>query len=100
MTKQEPDREYRISELNPAIKKRIKEYEEKYQKQCYKIWTFTNPNQEQFLFGRFGKLKDDNTIITLGHFNPDVLGGFMPQYGLDLRNWNFNIQDDIDHVTP
>ena len=47
------------STLNPAIKRKIKDKERDLEKKFYKIWSFVNPNGEEFLFGRFGKLKDD-----------------------------------------
>ena len=59
-----------FSQLSKAVKRKIKRYEKELSKKCYKVWYFTNRLDERFIFGRFGKIKDnDNTIITLAGYN-------------------------------
>ncbi len=71
------DREYNKSEINPAIKRFIKRLEKEHNRVCRKIWSFTNPNGEQFLFGSFCR-NYDRLYITLGAYNSAVSGGFLP----------------------
>ena len=55
--------------LSKAVKRKIKRKELYLNKKFYKAWKFTNRLGERFIFGRFGKLKGDNTIVTLAAYN-------------------------------
>lgn len=66
------------SALNPAIKRKIQRLETELDKKCYKLWDFTNPMHEKFLFGRFGKVDNDETIATVAVCNSYVCGGWEP----------------------
>lgn len=68
--------EIRVSELNPAIKRKIKNTEHELEKKFYKAWSFINPKGEKILFGRFGKLRDDPTIVSLAVENLYCNGGW------------------------
>lgn len=71
------DREYRISELNPAIKRHIKAKEKYLGRKCRKVWSATNPKGEQYLFGSFC-VNHDRLIVTIGFHMLGVIGGFAP----------------------
>ena len=61
------------SELNKPVRRHIKRKEKMLGKQCMKVWKFTNRLDEQFLFGRFGLLKDKNhTIVTLAAYSERI----------------------------
>ena len=65
-----------ISTLNPAIRRKIKSKEKSLGKKCYKVWSFKNPLGEEFLFGRFGKIKEDWTPVTLATKCDTCIGGW------------------------
>ena len=58
-----------MGSLSRAIKRKIKRKEQSLKKRCMKVWWFTNRLGEKFIFGRFGLLKEDNTIVTLAAYN-------------------------------
>ena len=68
---------YTKGQLNPAIQRFIKREERSLGRTCRKIWTFKNPNGEIFLFANFCK-NYDRLIVTIGIFNPNVIGKFLP----------------------
>ena len=61
-----------FAELSKPIRRHIKRKEKYLDKKCMKVWEFTNQLGEKFLFGRFGKLKDDHTIVTLATYNNKI----------------------------
>ncbi len=69
--------EYRISELNPAVKRHIKRKEKYLNRKCRTIWDFTNPLGERFLFGSFCK-NYDRLIVTIASYNCVIVGGWLP----------------------
>ena len=69
---------YRKSELNPAIKRFIKEKEEELDRTCRQIWQQTNHKKETYLYGSFRKTAKDSVIVTIGIYNPSVNGHFIP----------------------
>ena len=69
-----------LPDLNPAIRRMIKEKEKLLGRKFYRAWPFTNPKGETFLFARFGRLRDDHTIVTLAHENKYCLGGWEPTH--------------------
>jgi hypothetical protein len=71
--------EYRKSSLSNPVKRHIKAKEKDLDRTCRKIWDFTNPNGETFLFGSFCKNRD-RLIVTIAHKNDAVNGGWMPEY--------------------
>lgn len=68
----------KISELNPAVKRRIKAKEALLGKKCYGVMSSTNRNGETYLYGRFGRLKDDWTPATIAIKNDACYGGWEP----------------------
>ena len=59
-----------MSELSQAVKRKIKRVEKSLEKKCMKVWYFTNRLDERFIFGRFGKLRDNqHTIVTLAAYS-------------------------------
>lgn len=70
------DKNYKFSELNPAIRRHIRLTERQLGRKCRKIWSFTNPKGDQFLFGSFCK-NYDRLFVTIGHYNRAILG-FLP----------------------
>ena len=64
-------------ELSPIIKRHIKEKEKELGRTCRKIWRFTNPNNETYLFGSFCKSRN-RLIVTIGYFNYHVNGQYIP----------------------
>jgi hypothetical protein len=69
------DNQIKKSSLPKGLIRKIKFKEEHLSET---LWSFVNPNKEKILFGRFGKLKGDNTIVTLA----------FADYKLD-GNWNW-----------
>jgi len=68
----------RTTHLNPAIRRRIKEKEKYLGRKCMALSEVENPLGETFLFGRFGKLRDDHTIVTIARKNKACIGGWEP----------------------
>ena len=61
------DKTYKISNLSKSIKRKIKREEESLGCKCTKIWSFTNPKNQQYLFGYFGT-KEKRIIVTIEHY--------------------------------
>jgi len=64
------DKKLKTSEIPKWIKRYINNRQEVLEKICKKVWTFTNRNNEQYIFGLFLNPKDeeDTTIVTLGYY--------------------------------
>lgn len=58
-----------MSLLSKAVRRKIKRKEIQLNRKFYKAWKFTNRLSESFIFGRFGRLKEDNIIVTLAAYN-------------------------------
>ena len=69
------DRTHQEGELNPAIKRFIKRKEKELGRACRSIWSFTNPQGTQHLYGSFCR-NYDKLPVTLGAANHSVYGGF------------------------
>lgn len=63
------DREHKRSELSDPIKRNIKRKEAYLEKKCGKVWSFTNPQGEQYLFASFGASK---LLVTVGYFSKNI----------------------------
>lgn len=63
--------------LSRTIKRFIKEKEKELGRKCRKIWRFTNPEGQTYLFGSFCR-NYDRLFVTIGHFNAYVNGHYMP----------------------
>jgi len=72
--------EYRKSELNPAIKRFIRDKELELDRTCRKTWHNRNPNGEIYLYGSFCKNRD-RLFVTIGYYNESVNGKFIPARG-------------------
>jgi hypothetical protein len=66
------------SDLHPAIRRHIRHLERKHGRKCYAISEHTNHNNERHLFGRFGKVSDDPTVITVAYGTSAAVGGWFP----------------------
>ena len=71
--------QYRMSELNPAVKRHIKQKEKELNRKCRTMWDFTNPLGERFLFGSFCR-NWNRLIVTIAVHNPVVCGGWQPMW--------------------
>jgi len=60
------------SQLSNSVKRNIKHKEKLLCKKCMSVWAFTNRLNEHFIFARFGKLKEDNTIATLAAYSKTI----------------------------
>ena len=63
--------------LSRTIKRFIKEKEKELNRKCRKIWRFTNPNGQTYLFGSFCK-NYDRLFVTIGYYNGVVNGHYIP----------------------
>ena len=72
------NKEFRQSELNPAIRRHIKAIEQDLDRTCRKTWSFVNPKGELYLFGSFCR-NYDRLFVTIGYHMHGVNGGFVPQ---------------------
>lgn len=70
----------KFCELNPAIKRRIKNKAVEIGKKFYSVWSYTNQDGDEYLFARFGKIKSDYTVVTIAIKNPCCNGGWEPLY--------------------
>lgn len=62
------------SDLHPLISQRIREKEDRLGRRFWKIWDFTNPMGERYLFGKCKGL-----TVTLAYYETAV-GQWMPVY--------------------
>lgn len=55
-----------IQKQNPAIKRAIKRIEEKLNRKCREVFSSINPQNKEYLYGRFCK-NYDKLIVTIAH---------------------------------
>lgn len=67
------------SDLSDPLRRKLREKERSLHRQCRKIWTFTNPNEERFIFGQFWRNRDD-IIVTIASYVEGV--GWIPPFDL------------------
>ena len=67
---------YKISNLNPAIKRSIRRKEKYLNRKCRMIWDFENRLGERFLFGSFCR-NWNRLTVTIAVYNPVVCGGWL-----------------------
>ena len=70
------DKNYTRGQLNPAIKRYIKNKEKELNRTCRSIWSATNPKGEQYLYGSFCQ-NYDRLFVTIGFGIDCVNGGFV-----------------------
>lgn len=63
--------EYHKSDLGRGIRRIIKRKEADLERTCRKIWSFTNPNGERYLFGSFCK-NYDRLVVSIAYNQPNV----------------------------
>ena len=68
---------YVQANLNPAVRRYIKQQELQLGRKCRMIWSFTNPKNETFLFGSFCR-NYNQLIVTIAIHSPIVCGGWLP----------------------
>ncbi len=66
------------SDLEPAIRRHIREKEKTLDRRCRKLWYFKNRLDEHFIFGSFCR-NYDRLVVTVAGFVHGV--GWMPQRG-------------------
>lgn len=65
------------SDLNPAVQRRIQEKEKYLDRKCRKIWSFTNGQNETFLFGSFCRNRE-SVVVTIASRDFTVRGDWLP----------------------
>ena len=63
--------EYRKSDFGRGIRRIIKEKEVELKRTCRKIWDFTNPNGERYLFATYCK-NYDRLVVSIAYNQPNV----------------------------
>jgi hypothetical protein len=66
-----------LETLTRPILKRIKEVEQLVKGRCVKVWWFSNPSAETYLFGEFKHDNGDSTTVTISYYYPGI--GFINQ---------------------
>jgi len=67
------DGEVTKSQLSMSIKRTIERKEDYLERTCRTMWTFTNREGNQYLFGSFCKNRD-RLFVTIAYFNPSIQG--------------------------
>ena len=65
---------YYSNNLSYSINRKIRRYEKDTGRNCRRIWSFTNPKGEQYIFGSFVINYTDKVIITLAYWEYRIHG--------------------------
>lgn len=65
------DKAINRSDLPSRLREHLREHEDRLDKKCRNLWTFTNPHGERFVFARLGAGKDA-TIVTISRYADGV----------------------------
>lgn len=63
--------------VSKAVRRNIKRQEDDLDRKCRRVWSFTNPKGQKYLFGSFCK-NYDRLIVTVAYWRDNI--GFLSSY--------------------